>query len=88
MNSFVYKFFKRNYFHRTHRLSVKDYYRKIIYIIFSEILGLNSLSNDNDIKRAYFKLAKIYHPDVNRSVLAKERFSEINEVTSYNNKGI
>ena len=30
------------------------------------------------IKKAYFKLAKKYHPDVNPSAEAKEKFSKIN----------
>lgn len=33
----------------------------------------------NDIKKAYFKKAKEYHPDVNKSDGAKEKFAEINE---------
>jgi len=36
-------------------------------------------ANKDDIKRAYFKLAKQYHPDVNKSPEAKEKFSLINE---------
>lgn len=32
-----------------------------------------------DIKKAYFKLAKEYHPDVNKSEGAKEKFAQINE---------
>jgi DnaJ-class molecular chaperone len=32
-----------------------------------------------DIKKAYFKLAKEFHPDVNKSEGAKEKFAVINE---------
>ena len=32
-----------------------------------------------DIKKAYFKLAKEFHPDVNKTEGAKEKFAEINE---------
>jgi DnaJ-class molecular chaperone len=44
-----------------------------------EILGVSKSSNKDDIKKAYFKLAKQYHPDVNKSPEAKEKFSLINE---------
>ena len=33
----------------------------------------------NDIKKAYFKKAKEYHPGVNKTDGAKEKFAEINE---------
>lgn len=44
-----------------------------------EILGVSKSSSKDDIKKAYFKLAKQYHPDVNKSPEAKEKFSLINE---------
>lgn len=33
----------------------------------------------DEIKKSYFKLAKQYHPDVNKTAEAKEIFSQINE---------
>ena len=36
-------------------------------------------ADQNEIKKAYFKLAKEWHPDVNKSSNAKEKFSEISE---------
>jgi len=42
-------------------------------------LGINSKSSQDEIKKAYFKLAKESHPDVNKTSQAKERFTEINE---------
>jgi molecular chaperone DnaJ len=48
----------------------KDYY---------SVLGVNKGSTAADIKKAYFKLAKEYHPDVNKTEGAKEKFAEINE---------
>jgi molecular chaperone DnaJ len=42
-------------------------------------LEVNKTANKEDIKKAYFKLAKQYHPDVNKSPEAKEKFSLINE---------
>ena len=51
--------------------SKRDYY---------EILGVQKGSSDPDLKRAYRKLAKQYHPDVNPGDAEAERkFKEINE---------
>lgn len=36
-------------------------------------------ASKDDIKKAYFKLAKLYHPDVNKTPEAKEKFAVINE---------
>ena len=44
-----------------------------------EILGVSKNTDQNEIKRAYFKLAKEWHPDMNKSPHAKEKFSEISE---------
>lgn len=48
----------------------RDYY---------EVLGLSKGASDDDIKKAYRKLAKKYHPDVNKAADAEEKFKEINE---------
>lgn len=44
-----------------------------------ETLGVDKGSTKDDIKKAYFKLAKMYHPDVNKTPEAKEKFAVINE---------
>ena len=43
------------------------------------VLGIAKGVNKDDIKKAYFKLAKQYHPDVNKTPEAKEKFAQINE---------
>lgn len=46
---------------------------------YYDILGLQSGASQSEIKKAYFKLAKQYHPDVNPSEGAKKKFIEINK---------
>lgn len=48
----------------------RDYY---------EVLGINKSSSQDEIKKAFRKLAMKYHPDVNKEKDAEEKFKEINE---------
>lgn len=48
----------------------RDYY---------EILGIGRNATDEEIKRAFRKLAFTYHPDHNREDGAEEKFKEVNE---------
>jgi len=48
----------------------KDYY---------EILGVQKGADADEIKSAYRRLAKKYHPDLNKAPEAAEKFKEINE---------
>ena len=51
-------------------MEFKDYYR---------ILGLERDAGQDEIKRAYRKLARRYHPDVSSETDAEARFKEVNE---------
>lgn len=43
-----------------------------------ETLGINERASADEIKKAYRKLARKYHPDVNKDESAVDRFKEIN----------
>jgi curved DNA-binding protein len=49
------------------------------YRDYYEILGIKRDAAQNDVQRAYRKLARKYHPDVNKEAGAEDKFKEINE---------
>ncbi len=51
-------------------MQYKDYYK---------ILDISRDASQDEIKRAYRKLARKYHPDVNREIEAEARFKEVGE---------
>ena len=48
----------------------RDYY---------EVLGVSQGADTGEIKSAFRRLARQYHPDVSREANAEEKFKEINE---------
>lgn len=48
----------------------RDYY---------QVLEINRSASDDEVRRAYRRLARKYHPDLNPAPEAEERFKEINE---------
>lgn len=46
---------------------------------YYEVLGVGKSASADEIRRAYRKLAREYHPDVNKSADAQKKFTEVQE---------
>jgi curved DNA-binding protein len=54
-------------------MDYKDYYR---------ILGVDKTASADEVKKAYRKLARKYHPDISKEDNASERMAEVNEANA------
>src|SRR3954463_9448132 len=51
-------------------MSKRDYY---------DVLGLTKSASKDEIRKAYRKLSKMYHPDLNKEADAVDKFKEVTE---------
>ena len=51
-------------------MSKRDYY---------EVLGVTKVASKDEIKKAYRKLSKKFHPDFNKAADAVDKFKEVTE---------
>lgn len=72
------RIYKNNYFNTISNIVSKSFHKDIDFSKdYYKSLGISKSATEQEIKTAYRKLAKQYHPDINKTPTASEKFKEV-----------